>query len=96
MSDIKVESGGISATIAEFTSQMSEMEQLLANIKETTNNVKNYWAGDDSDNVLTIINNFMTSFDVIVERNKNYTDFLEKVIADYKAADDAISENVAR
>ena len=94
MDNIKVESAGINSSISEFASQMAEMESLLANIKETTNNVKSFWIGEDSDAILAIINNFMKSFEVIEQKNKGYSDFLEKVILDYKSKDDQISSSV--
>lgn len=92
MSNIKVESGGINATISEFSSQIGEMNELLSTIKSKTEEVKGYWAGDDSDAVITAINNFMKTFDVVNERNKKYSDFLNKVITEYKAKDDEISD----
>lgn len=94
MSNIKVESAGIEASATEFIAQMAEMETLLASIKEETNNIKSHWSGDDSDQVLGVINNFMKVFEVVSTRNKSYSDFLEKVIVDYKAKDDSISNQV--
>lgn len=85
---ISVSSSGIASTLGEFKKQMTNMDKLLNDIKESTKNAKTIWEGEQSDIIMGSIEEFQNVFEDISKQNQRYVAFLNNVISDYSITDE--------
>ena len=89
--DIDVNSGGIQGTVGSFQAAVATLEAQFDEIMAKTAAIKGSWQGDDSDAVLSQIEQFETVFEAVRNKNKRYIEFMNQTAEDYTTEDN--SEN---
>ena len=89
--DIKVDSGGVRGALGSFQGQAAQLEAKFDEIVAKTAAIKGSWQGDDSDAILSKIEEFKTTFEEIRAKNKNYISFMESSAAAYDTEDSQLS-----
>lgn len=91
-SNIKVSSNDVLASLNSFQTEIDKMSTLLDDITKKTSEMPGFWKGNDSEEVVTKMTEFTSTFESITEKNKKYTTFLSNTIEKYSALDKAISK----
>ena len=87
MSYLKIESETIVDLLESFKAEMNNLDNLMDKIDSKTTNISKSWEGNVSDEILTSIRNFRTTFDSIRTQNVKYVGFLNGVIEKYTDED---------
>ena len=91
--DIDVNSGGIQGTVGSFQGQVAALEAQFDEIMAKTAAIKGGWQGDESDAILSQIEQFETVFEAVRNKNKKYIEFMNQAAQDYTTEDNTENSN---
>lgn len=86
-SKISVETKTVASLLEEFKKEMTNLDALLNKVSTQTSEIKEYWEGNASDETLSRIESYKTTFDSIREQNVKYADFVNSIIEKYTDID---------
>lgn len=76
----------------QFEEEISELEELFSDVKAKTKVFAEYWEGNDSDEVLPNLEKVENEFEKINTHNKEYFEYLKRVLELYKNYDSSVSK----
>ncbi len=76
----------------QFEEEITELEALFSDIKTKTKVFAEYWEGNDSDEVLPNLEKVESDFDNINTHDKEYLEYLQRVLELYKNYDRSVSK----
>ena len=78
--------------VNQFEEEITELETILTDIKKKTKVFSEYWEGNDSDEVLPNLEKVESTFDDINTHDKEYLEYLQRVLELYKNYDSSVSK----
>ncbi len=78
--------------VGQFEEEITELENLFSDVKKKTKVFSEYWEGNDSDEVLPNLEEVENTFDDINTHDKEYLEYLQKVLELYKNYDRSVSK----
>lgn len=94
MNGIKVGTEVISSQLSAFQAEMTNMQNLFAELESKTATVNAFWEGNGCDAVVGAIKNFIQTLESVKSQNEKYVAFLNGVINRYTTTENKISESI--
>ena len=84
MFDINIDTNAVVTNLNEFKKQINEMDTLLKNVKVKLDDVKNYWYGEEGEEVTLKMDEFSKTFEDITKKTTTFTNFLDYTVQKYE------------
>ena len=84
MFDINIDTNAVVTNLTEFRNQINEMDTLLKDVKLDLDDVKNYWYGEEGEEVTLKMDEFSKNFEDITKKTNTFTDFLDYAVEKYE------------
>ncbi len=93
-SNVKISYEKFSNMLSQFEDEINELEEIFSDMKAKTKVFAEYWEGNDSDEVLPNLEKVENDFENINTHNKQYLEYLQRVLELYKNYESSISKVV--
>ena len=84
MFDINIDTNAVVTNLTEFRNQINEMDTLLKDVKLDLDDVKNYWYGEEGEEITNKMDEFSRDFENITRKTTTFTDFLDYAVEKYE------------